>query len=123
MFGAGIEGKAYKIAIVLAALILVSTAVLIWGGVSASLPEREYSVFVTRHPGLAPENDDRDTFATIVSVEFTALLTLFASAVGTALAVIFGWRADRRKSEELQLRVLQLESRIAQDHHGNEKPS
>jgi hypothetical protein len=111
MFGAGIEGKAYKLAIALAALVLVSAGVLIWGGVSASLPEREYSVFVTRHPGLAPENDDRDAFAAIVSVEFTALLTLFASAVGTALAVIFGWRRERRQADKLRLRILQLEFR------------
>jgi hypothetical protein len=52
-----------------------------------------------------------------------ALLTFFVSAIGTALAIIFGWRAERLQNKELQLRVLQLESRIAQDHHGNEKPS
>jgi hypothetical protein len=52
-----------------------------------------------------------------------ALLTLFVSAISAALAVIFGWRAERRQNKELQLRVLQLESQMAQGHQGNDKPS
>jgi len=126
IFGLRIEGITYKIATTLAALVLVFAGTLIWYVVGAPPwdPTRhEFSVTVTPDWALPPENDARVQLDPMERILPIALLTFFVSAIGTALAVIFGWRAERRQHKELQLRVLQLESRIAQGHQGNERPS
>ena len=125
IFGLRIEGIAYKIATALAALVLFSSGMLIWYviGPSPWNPPREFSVTVTPDWALPPENDTRVPLDPMERMLPIALLTFFVSAIGTALAVIFGWRAERRQNKELQLRVLQLESQIAQGHQDNEKPS
>jgi hypothetical protein len=125
IFGLRIDGMTYKIATALAALVLVSAGMLIWYVIGAPTwnPNREFSVTVTPDWALSPENDARVQLDPMERVLPIALLTFFVSAIGTALAVIFGWRAERQQNKELQLRVLQLESRIAQGHQGNEKAS
>jgi hypothetical protein len=124
IFGSRVEGIAYKIATAFAALVLVSAGALIWYVAPPWDPiHHEFSTTVTADWALPPENDARVQLDLIEWILPIALLTFFVSAIGTALAVIFGWRVERRKNKELQLRVLQLESRIAQSHHGNEKPS
>jgi ABC-type Fe3+ transport system permease subunit len=51
------------------------------------------------------------------SVAWAALtisfLALIVSAVGTASAVLFGWQADRRQTEEARLKIQQLERQLA----------
>jgi hypothetical protein len=118
------EGITYKIATALAALVLVSAGALIW---YVAPPwdsiHHEFLTTVTPDWALPPENNARVQLDPMERILPIALLTFFVSAIATALAVIFGWRAERRQNKELQLRVLQLESRIAQGHHGDEKPS
>ena len=125
IFGLQIEGITYKIATALAALVLVSAGMLIWYVIGAPSwdPNQEFTVRVTPDWALPPENDARVPLDPMERILPIALLTFFVSAIATALAVIFGWRAERRQNKELQLRVLQLESQIAQGHQGDEKPS
>ena len=125
IFGLQIEGITYKIATALAALVLVSAGMLIWYVIGAPTwnPNREFSVTVTPDWALPPENDTRVQLDPMERILPIALLALFVSAISAALAVIFGWRAERRQNKELQLRVLQLESQMAQGHQGNDKPS
>jgi hypothetical protein len=125
IFGLRIEGIAYKIATALAALVLVSAGMLIWyvvGALSWDTTHHEFSVTVTPDWALPPENDTRAQLDPMERILPIALVTLFVSAIGTALAVIFGWRAERRRNRELQLRILQLESQIGQGRQSNEKP-
>jgi hypothetical protein len=124
IFGLRIEGTTYKIATTLAALVLVSAGMLIWYIAPPWDPiHHEFLVTVTPDWALPPENDTRVQLDLMERILPIALLTFFLSAIGTALAVIFGWRAERRKNKELQLRVLQLESQMAQGRQGNDKPS
>jgi hypothetical protein len=123
-FGLRIEGVANKIATVLAALVLVCAGTLIWYVAPPWNPiHHEFSVTVTPDWALLPENDIQVPLDPMDRILPIAFLTFFVSAIGTSLAVIFGWRVERRQNKELQLRVLQLESQIAQSHQGNEKPS
>jgi hypothetical protein len=50
------------------------------------------------------------------SIAFDALIVssiaAFVSAIGTASTVLLGWRADRRQSEELKLKVRDLELKL-----------
>jgi len=124
IFGLRIEGITYKIATALAALVLVSAGTLIWYIAPPWDPtHHEFSTTVTPDWALPPENDARVPLDPMERILPIALLTFFVSAIGTALAVIFGWRAERRQNKELQLRVLQLESQMAQGRQGNDKPS
>ena len=124
IFGLRIEGITYKIATALAALVLVSAGTLIWYVAPPWDPvHHEFSVTVTPDWALPSENDARVPLDPMERILPIALLTFFVSAIATALAVIFGWRAERRQNKELQLRVLQLESQIAQGRQGNDKPS
>jgi hypothetical protein len=125
IFGLRLEGIACKIATALAALVLVSAGMLIGVVISAPVwdPSREFSVTLTPDWALPPDNDAPGRLDLMERLLPIALLTLFVSAIGTALAVILGWRAERRQNKELHLRILQLESQIAKGHQGNEKPS
>jgi hypothetical protein len=124
IFGLRSEGMTYRIATVLAALVLVSAGTLIWYVAPPWNPiHHEFSVTVTPHWALPPENDIQVPLDPMDRILPIALLTFFVSAIGTALVVIFGWRVERRENKELRLRVLQLESQIAQGHHGNERPT
>jgi hypothetical protein len=124
IFGLRIEGITYKIATALAALVLVSAGTLIWYVAPPWDPtHHEFSTTVTPDWALPPENDTRVPLDLMERILPIALVAFFVSAIGTALAVIFGWRAERRRNMELQLRVLQLESQIGRSHQGNETPS
>jgi hypothetical protein len=109
IFGLRIEEMTYKIWYVI--------------GPSPWNPPREFSTTATPAWALPPENDARVPLDPMERILPIALVTLFVSAIGTALAVIFGWRAERRQNKELQLGVLQLESQLAQGQRSNEKPT
>ena len=60
------------------------------------------------------ESSDVDTVWSMLQVGMIASLVLFVSAIGTAAAVIFGWRVERRQAQALKLRIMQLEAEIGE---------
>ena len=108
-------GKAYKTALAFSTLALVSAAVLICMALAAFLPgsETTQEVVAWRADSLF-ESSDVDTAWSMVQVGMIASLVLFISAIGTAAAVVFGWRGDRRQTEGLRLRIMQLETEIGE---------
>lgn len=109
------NGKAYKIGLAFSTLALVSAAVLICMALGAFLPGSEGTqVAVAWRADTLSESSDVDTAWSMVQVGMIASLVLFVSAIGTAAAVIFGWRRERSQAELLRLRIMQLEAEIGE---------
>jgi hypothetical protein len=108
-------GKVYKTGLAFSTLALVSATALICMALAAFLPgsETTQEVVAWRADTLS-ESSDVDTAWSMVQVGMIASLVLFVSAIGTAAAVIFGWRGERRDTEVLRLRIMQLEAEIGE---------
>jgi hypothetical protein len=88
--------RSYTLAKIFAALLLISTVVLLFSPVA----------FLTW-------GDDPWEFLKPAAF-IVSFLTFLLSVVGTAFTVFFGWRKERRESEESKLRIQQLELQVAQ---------
>ncbi len=58
---------------------------------------------------VLPQNNRTIILTTIIIPVATLLLT----AISTFFAIFFGWRVDRRQKKELELKILELERKIA----------
>jgi hypothetical protein len=115
MFGSIMDGRAYKIGLAFSTLALVSAAVLICMALAAFLPGSETTQeAVAWRADTLSESSDVDPVWSMVQVGMIASLVLFVSAIGTAAAVIFGWRGERRDAEVLRRRITQLEAEIGE---------
>ncbi len=45
---------------------------------------------------------------------YVSVCTLMVSIIGTASAILLGWRADRRQARETELKIQQLELQLAE---------
>jgi hypothetical protein len=85
-------------------------------------PERRANgpAYFCFHPSGQPwqsefDEGDNETISYIALIgAAVSVVTLVVSALGTASAVTLGWRADRRQSEELKLKIQQMELQIAE---------
>jgi hypothetical protein len=108
-------GTAYKIGLATSTLALVSAAVLICMALAAFLPGSETTQeAVAWRADTLSESSDVDPVWSMVQVGMIASLVLLISAIGTAAAVIFGWRGERRQAEVLRRRITQLEAEIGE---------
>ena len=109
------NGKVYKTGLAFSTLALISAAVLICMALVAFLPGSETTQeAVAWRADTLSDSSDVDTVWSMVQVGMIASLVLFVSAIGTAAAVIFGWRGDRRQAQALRLRIVQLEAEIVE---------
>ncbi|MDQ1558109.1 MAG: hypothetical protein QOD32_1169 [Pyrinomonadaceae bacterium] len=81
------SNRSYTVALLLAGLFIVSTAILLGGDGSVFRPTSDTSTLVT-------------------------VVTAIVSAVGTILATIFAWRNDRRVTRENELKIEQLKQEL-----------
>ena len=109
MFGSAIAGKAYKIGVVFAILLIASATVLGAEFVSILLlMPREISITARRVTEFG--SDPVHIIERIVAI---SPLIFSVSAIVTAVTVLFGWRAERRQTEDLKLRLRDLEFELA----------
>jgi hypothetical protein len=73
-------------------------------------PPESHSIQPTAKPLVTPETI---SYIALIGAA-VSVVTLVVSALGTASAVTLGWRADRRQSEELKLKIQQMELQIAE---------
>jgi hypothetical protein len=96
-----LSSATYRLAIIFAVLVFVSTGIVILYVTTTILPH------LYGGSDLVPF--EMNPLAGIISV-----LTLLVSAIGTASTIVLGWRAERRQAAESQLKVRQLELDLAE---------
>jgi hypothetical protein len=102
------SARAFTIAKVFAWIGMASVLLLVVGGAVALL--------VPRPPALVPYGEQPPIAARDVGF-FTAIISLLTSMVatiGSISTILLGWRADRRQSDELKLKLQQLELQIVE---------
>ena len=102
--------QSYKRARVLAILLGASAVVLV--ATVAMLISNAVSRLMGTPGARTFGGIDVEKAGTAVAV--VSALVLTASAIGTTAAILRGWRADRRQSDDLKLKVRELERQLAE---------
>jgi ABC-type phosphate transport system permease subunit len=109
------DGKAYKDGLAFAAVVLVSAAVLIWLTIDAFLSASDTGAIAVARGASEAVSDTSDGDGIFPSIDVAmlwSLALLIVAAIGSAVAIVVGWRADRRDAAALRITVARLEAQI-----------
>jgi hypothetical protein len=91
----------------LAAMVFVSVSVFVLAILFAGA---DYYSSYRSDPSPPPPPSARYLMITAI----ISVLTFLVGAIGTSFIIFFGWRKERRESEEVKLKLRHLELQIAQ---------
>jgi ABC-type Fe3+ transport system permease subunit len=104
--------RAWKWAVMLAGTVLLALSAL---SVLVAIIFLEGPLYADyRSGGGAADRIESEQIATASLVTIgISFLAMMVAAMGTSSSILLGWRADRRQTEEFQLKIHQLERKLA----------